>query len=116
MTTRPPDSDGPDVHLEIVADVGADAPLSPRLAAALDELSAALAAEEIGGYLEALSAELDDEVVGFSFGRTFGDLGLSPNATHICISKNTTGSGSCGSWCGIYTDDGDIVKCRINIY
>ena len=114
MTQTPSDHDRPDRHLEILVDVGPDAPVSPRLAAALDELAAALAEEEIGDLLEEFA---DDDVAGFSFdrsGRTFGDIGFSPGAKHICIIRNTSGSGPCGSWCSFNTD-GDTDSCAIMV-
>lgn len=107
------DPSRPDRHLEIVVDVGPDASLSPRLTSALDELAAALAAEEVSGLIDV--DDLDGEVAGFSFGRNLGDLGLSPSTTGICISKNTTGKGSCGSWCGINTER-DATSCGIDFW
>lgn len=97
------DSIRPDRHLEIVVDVGPDASLSPRLSSALEELAAALAAEEVSGLIDDLG-DTDDDVAGFSFGSNLGDIGFSPTAKGVCISKNESGTGSCGSWCGINTD------------
>lgn len=116
MTTTPtaPDHpDRPDRHLEIVIDVGPDASLSTRLSSALDELAAALAAEEVSTLVD--EDELDDEVVGFSFGGKLGDIGFSPTTKGICISKNTSGTGSCGSWCAINTDGGPT-SCGIDLW
>lgn len=116
MTT--PDPDQSDRHLEIVVDVGSDVSLSPRLTSALEELAAALAAEEVNGLID--EDDLDDEVAGFSFGRNLGDLGLSPSTTGICISKNTctpkdNRGTSCTSWCAVNTD-GDTSNCWVNIW
>lgn len=106
-------SSRPDRHLEILVDVGPDAMLSPRLSAALAELSAALAAEEVSGLID--EDDLDDEVAGFTFGRDLRDIGFSPATTGLCISKNTSGTGSCGSWCAINTDLGPA-SCGIYLW
>lgn len=113
MNSATPD---PDRRFEILVDIGPDVTLSPRLTAALDELALALAAEEVADVLDTLGDAMnEDEVVGFSLSRSLGDLGLSPQTTHICISKNTTGTGSCGSWCAINTDQ-DTRSCGIDIW